>query len=94
MMTGPPHDHPFTTEPITFFHPYDPYTAREPFPCIPLPYEEYDGDMMSWAFGEYKESYFKDNTPTSQFEFAHKRKAGVITNNPSAYYFTEIKSKY
>jgi hypothetical protein len=93
-MTGPPHEHPFKNEPITFFHPYDPYTAREPFPCAPAPYKTYEGDMMDWAFGEYKEDYFKENTPISQFEKAHKRPAGVISNNPSAHYFTEEKNDF
>ena len=90
MMTGPPHKHSFDNAPITFFHPYDPHTSREPFPCPPEPYEAYEGTMSDWMFGKYKEQYFKNNTPVSQFEFAHNgKKAGEIKNNPSASYFTE-----
>lgn len=84
IMTGPPKRHQFQTEPITFFHPYDTLTAREPFPVNPKPYETYTGTMMDWAMGEFKDEYFPGDTATSKFEFAHGKKPGVIENNPSA----------
>jgi hypothetical protein len=84
IMTGPPKRHNFKTDPITFFHPYDTATPREPYPVNPQPYETYEGTMSDWVFGTFKDEYFKDATPTSAFEFAHGKKAGNIENNPSA----------
>ena len=85
-MNGPPKVHNFKTEPITFFHPYDTVTAREPFPVNPKPYETYEGKMEDWAMGEFKE-YFPGMTATSAFEFAHGKKPGTAdpTTNPSAF---------
>lgn len=86
IMTGPPKVHSFETEPITFFHPYDTVTAREPWPVNPQPYESYEGKMEDWTMAEFKE-YFPDMTPTSAFEFAHGKKPGTAdpTTNPSAF---------
>ena len=86
IMTGPPKVHNFKTEPITFFHPYDTVTAREPFPVNPKPYETYEGKMEDWAMGEFKE-YFPGMTATSAFEFAHGKKPGSADpeTNPSAF---------
>lgn len=86
IMTGPPKVHSFETEPITFFHPYDTVTAREPFPVDPRPYETYEGRMEDWTMSEFKE-YFPDMTATSSFEYAHGKKPGTPDrdNNPSAF---------
>jgi len=85
VMTGTPKKHEYRPEPCTFFHPYDPKTQRWPFPYTPQPYETWDGDnKMDWAFGPYKEEYFATHTPTSEFEFAHGKPCGVISNNFSA----------
>jgi hypothetical protein len=86
IMTGPPKRHNYKTEPITFFHPYDTVTAREPYPVNPQPYETYEGKMSDWVFGTFKDEYFKDATPISAFEFAHGKKPGAIENNPPRIY--------
>lgn len=90
IMTGPAHEHDWNQEPCTFFHPYDEFTERWPFPMIPEPYETYEGTMLDWAFGgekykEFKKAYLKKyKTPTGAFEYAHKgQKAGVNANNPA-----------
>jgi len=90
IMTGPAHEHDWKQEPCTFFHPYDEFTERWPFPFIPEPYETYEGTMLDWAFGgerykEFKKAYFeKYKTPTGAFEYSHKgQKAGVNANNPA-----------
>jgi len=97
IMTGPAHDNDWPTEPITFFHPYDEYTERWPFPLAPEPYETYEGTMLDWAFGgerykEIKEAYFKKyKTPTGAFEYAHQRKPGTNLNNPAGASFKVFK---
>ena len=86
IMTGAPKVHSFETEPITFFHPYDTLTAREPFPVNPKPYETYEGRLQDWSMGEFTE-FFPGMTATSAFEFAHGFAPGKPTreNNPSAF---------
>ena len=85
VMTGPPKVNPYKSDPITFFHPYDTVTEQEPFPYVPMPYETWD-DNKDWVFGPWKDEYFAENTPVSQFEKAHPgRTAGKIENNPSAF---------